>query len=100
MSLCNFCSRPIMFILIRLSLRLQEVIYMPASIITEKFGSRIKEVRKDKNLSQEKLAEKSGLHYTYVGRVERGTNNISLKNIEKLIKGLGVSLSEFFSPFK
>lgn len=73
---------------------------MPASKIVEKFGGRVKELRKKKSLTQEKLADKSGLHYTYVGAVERGTKNISLKNIERVVKGLGVSLSEFFSAFR
>lgn len=73
---------------------------MPASKIVEKFGQRIKELRIKNNLTQEKLADRSGVHYTYIGAVERGTKNISLKNIEKVAKGLGVSLAEFFSTFK
>lgn len=72
---------------------------MPASKILQRFGTRIKELRKEKDLTQEKLADKSSLHYTYLGAVERGQKNISLKNIEKVAKGLGVSLSEFFSTF-
>lgn len=95
-----FDSGFIEYILIRLFGKLQEGFYMPASKIIEKYGARIKELRNKKNLTQERLAEKSGLHYTYIGTVERGTKNISLKNIEKVAKGLGVSLTEFFSSFK
>ncbi len=69
---------------------------MPSSKIIERFGQRIKELRKQKDLTQEKLAEKSKLHYTYIGVVERGGKNISLKNIEKIAHALGVKLSELF----
>ncbi|MCX6784161.1 MAG: helix-turn-helix transcriptional regulator [candidate division WWE3 bacterium] len=70
---------------------------MPVSKILDRFGNRIKQLRKLKGLTQEGLADRSHLHYTYIGAVERGEKNISLKNIEKVSKGLGVTLSEFFS---
>lgn len=73
---------------------------MPSSKILERYGQRIKELRKQKNLTQEKLAEKARLHYTYIGTVERGEKNISMINIEKISKALGVSLAKFFSNFK
>lgn len=73
---------------------------MPASKVLQRFGERIRELRKQKNLTQEQLADKARLHYTYIGTVERGEKNISMKNIEKVAKGLGVSLAEFFAVFR
>lgn len=70
---------------------------MPASKILNNFGERIKKLREQKGMTQQELADKARLHNTYVGSVERGEKNISLKNIEKVVKGLGTSLSEFFS---
>ena len=55
-----------------------------------KFGINLKEIRVSKGFSQEKLAEESGLHRTYVGSVERGERNVSLENILRLAVALGV----------
>jgi len=68
------------------------------SKIRESFGKRVKELRKAKKMSQEELGERVGLHYTYVGGVERGERNISLESIEKIAKGLEVNIGELF-PF-
>lgn len=62
--------------------------------IQKKFGEKLKEIRTQKGLSQEKLAFKSGLHRTYISDIERGARNVSLINIEKIAKALGVSNSE------
>lgn len=59
-----------------------------------KLGKNIKRLRQSKNLSQEKLAELSDLHRTYVGGVERGERNISLLNLIRMAQALGVNLSE------
>lgn len=64
--------------------------------IRNKFGKRVRELRKLKGWSQEELADKVGLHRTYVGTVERGEQNVSIDNIEKLAKSLGVSVQELF----
>jgi transcriptional regulator with XRE-family HTH domain len=64
------------------------------SKILKKFGGRIKALRIEKGLTQEHLAEKSGLHKNYIGMIERGERNPSLINIEKIAKGLGISISE------
>jgi len=60
------------------------------------FGNKVSKLRKDLNLSQEELAFKSGLHRTYIGMIERAERNITLLNIEKIAKGLGVSIDELF----
>ncbi|MFI3330960.1 MAG: helix-turn-helix transcriptional regulator [Rikenellaceae bacterium] len=58
------------------------------------FGAKIQELRKMHNLSQEKLAEKAGLHRTYIGMIERAEKNISLVNIYKLAKALNTTPKE------
>jgi len=65
--------------------------------IKEQFGKRIRELRLERGLSQEALAFKSGMHRTYLGSVERGERNPSLKNIAAVAKALGISLSQMFS---
>jgi len=58
------------------------------------FGKRIRELRIAANLSQEKLAEITGFHRTYIGMVERGERNISLRNISILANSFNISISE------
>lgn len=62
------------------------------------FGKRMKVLRnqKGKKFSQEKLGEASGLHRNYISDAERGTRNVSLVAILKIIKGLNSTISEFF----
>ena len=60
------------------------------------FGKNISKLRKERNLSQEALAHKSDLHRTHIGMIERAERNITLLNIEKLAKGLEVSIDELF----
>lgn len=59
--------------------------------IQKKFGDKLRELRKQKDLSQEGLALKSGLHRTYISDIERGSRNLSLKNIDKIAKALGLT---------
>jgi transcriptional regulator with XRE-family HTH domain len=61
-----------------------------------KFGQRIKELRGKLNLTQEDLADKVGIDRSYMGFVERGEKNPTLKNITKIAEALKVSLSELF----
>ena len=64
--------------------------------IEDRFGHRVRELRETKGLSQEELAFKVGVHRTYLGGIERGERNPSLKNIDLIAKALGVSLAELF----
>ncbi len=67
--------------------------------IKKEFGLRIRELRLSRNLSQEKLAELSDLHRTYIGDIERGERNVSLENIEKIAKALKIKLEDLFKGF-
>jgi len=60
------------------------------------FGHRVQELRKDRNLSQEQLAELAGVHRTYIGMIERAEKNITLCNIEKIAKALKIEIKELF----
>lgn len=66
-------------------------------MIQIEFGKRIKSLRNETGLSQEKFALKIGMDRTYYASVESGKRNISLQNIEKIANGFGVSISELFS---
>jgi transcriptional regulator with XRE-family HTH domain len=60
------------------------------------FGIRVRYFRKRLKLSQDELAEKSDLHRTYIGAVERGERNISLMNIFRLADALQVTAKDLF----
>jgi DNA-binding XRE family transcriptional regulator len=62
------------------------------------FGDRVRELRLQRKLSQEKLAEMAELHRNYVGGVERGERNVSLLNIVKLARGLKVKPTKLIEP--
>lgn len=62
------------------------------------FGSRLRFAREELGISQEVLAEKAGLHRTYIGQVERGERNISIDNLEKLADAVGEQLWEMLRP--
>ena len=61
------------------------------------FGDRVRQLRKEKGLSQEELSFKADLHRTYIGMIERAEKNITLINIEKIAKALEVSISKLMS---
>jgi transcriptional regulator with XRE-family HTH domain len=65
--------------------------------ILEKFGQQVRSERLKQGLSQEGLAEKAGLHRTYIGMIERAEKNITLLNIEKIAKALQMSVPELLS---
>ena len=66
------------------------------SDIAKVLGQRIRNYRTAKGLSQEKLAELSGCHPTYIGQIERGEKNATIESIEKISAALKISLSKLF----
>jgi len=65
--------------------------------ILVKFGNRVRLLRKERNLSQEELAFKAGLHRTYIGMIERAEKNITLCNIEKVALALNINIEKLFN---
>lgn len=65
-------------------------------MITQKFGQRIKFLRNERGISQEKFTLSIDMDRTYYASVESGKRNISINNIEKIAKGFNVSLEELF----
>ena len=62
-----------------------------------KFGKRIRDLRKERELSQKQLGDLTGFHKNYVGMIERGERNPSLENIEVFANTFEMSLSELFT---
>ena len=60
------------------------------------FGQRVRELRKLRGWSQETLTHKTGLHRTYIGAIERGERNVSLRNIVKIANALQVPIAGLF----
>lgn len=58
-----------------------------------RFGQKVREIRLEQKISQEELSFRSNLHRTYIGAVERGEKNISLRNMDKIAKALNVNLN-------
>ena len=61
------------------------------------FGEKVREIRKEKGLSQEELAHKADLHRTYIGMIERAEKNITLINIEKIANALNIDIKELLA---
>lgn len=70
---------------------------MQKSPILEVFGQNVRRLHVDQGLSQEQLADKAGLHRTYIGMIERAEKNITLLNMEKLSIALSSTISELLN---
>lgn len=64
--------------------------------ITEKIGARITQLRKQKNLSQQKFAYAAEMERTYLNHIEKGRKNISVITLQKVISASGLSFKDFF----
>ncbi|MBI4903691.1 MAG: helix-turn-helix transcriptional regulator [Acidobacteria bacterium] len=65
-----------------------------------RFAERVRELRRERGWSQEKLAEEADLHRTYIGGIERGLRNVSLWNIARLAHALSVPIAELFPTIR
>ncbi len=62
----------------------------------EKLGCRVRELRLANGWTQEYLAERAGVHEKFLGAVERGERNVTLRNIARIARGLGVPIAALF----
>jgi len=60
------------------------------------FGNKVRKERMKLGLSQEELAERAGVHRTYIGMIERAEKNATIESIEKIAKALKISIADFF----
>lgn len=71
-------------------------------MMTQTIGRKLRQFRQKKGYSQETLADRAGLHPTYIGQVERGEKNITVETLAKITTALGIpissSLTMFFPP--
>lgn len=72
----------------------------PLSPATAEFGRRVRALRREQGLTQESLADKAGLHWTFIGQVERGRRNIGLHNILKVASALEATPGELLDGIK
>ena len=68
--------------------------------IRHRFGSAVRQRREELNLTQEDIADRAGIHRTYLSDIERGHRNPSLINIDRLASALSLSLPELFATVK
>lgn len=65
--------------------------------ILNRFGYAVRRIRQDRHISQERLADRCGLHRTYISDVELGKRNVSLENIEKMAHAFDMTMAELFT---
>lgn len=67
----------------------------PDKLFLREFGQHVRKLREARKWTQEEMAERSGLHRTYIGSIERGERNLALLNIRKVANAFGLTLYEF-----
>ena len=73
------------------------ILSMAKNKILKNFGDKVRELRKERGISQEELSFKADLHRTYIGMIERGEKNITLVNIEKIANALELSINDLLN---
>jgi transcriptional regulator with XRE-family HTH domain len=73
---------------------------MTRAAILRRFGSTLRELRTDRGISQERLAELAGVDRNYIGQIERAERNPAVVNIVRIAKALKVAPGELFRAFK
>jgi transcriptional regulator with XRE-family HTH domain len=68
--------------------------------VNKTFAANVRRLRKARGISQEALADRAGLHRTYIGAVERGERNITLLNADRIAEALNVSLRDCLEEVK
>lgn len=69
---------------------------MEKSDIRNKIGERIKSLRKHESITQERFALMTGVNRSYLADIEKGNRNFGWDTLERIVRGFGMSLSEFF----
>ncbi|NEQ50016.1 MAG: helix-turn-helix transcriptional regulator [Leptolyngbya sp. SIO3F4] len=67
--------------------------------IKQRFGKAVRRRRRELDISQEELAERAGLHRTYISNIERGELNPSLENVERISTALQLAMSKLFLQY-
>ena len=62
--------------------------------VLQQFAARVRKLREEKGVSQEKLGALAGVHRTYIGMIERAEKNITLANMEKIARALGIKVRD------
>jgi len=70
---------------------------MENTALARKFGALVQRLRHEKGLSQDRFAEVCSIDRTHMGKIERGEVNVTVATTLKLVRGLELSLSDFFS---
>ena len=83
-------------LILNIDLCILKLAIISESEIQKKVGERVRKLRKRKEISQEELAHRAGLHRTYIGMIERAEKNITFLNIEKIANALDVAIKEIF----
>ena len=73
------------------------IYHLQMDSLTQSIGEQIRTLRKRCGLTQEKLAEKCDISYTYLGDIERGRRSCTTVTLDSIVNALGYDLSEFFS---